>query len=150
LGIKERSEEMRRHIAILLMGIAVVVLWDGIDNNCNGEIGEKPACTLEITDEYPHFWSSFDGLRPPIGATITSNCGAAIDISSIQMNVSSKGGNSSKVVPEITGNGSQISVEWIPGYDFEENTKCTVIIKALDESGLSAEKKWIFLLEFNY
>jgi len=141
---------MRKHVAAILTVFAMVILGGGVYSNCNGETGEKPDCVVEITEEYPLFWSSFDGLRPPVGASVKSTCGAAIDISSIQMHVSTKGGNKAKVAPEIKGSGSQVSVEWIPGYDFEENTRCTVSITARDEKGRSAEKVWTFFLEFNY
>jgi len=141
---------MRRHIVLMFLGFALVIFGGGIYNDCKGEIDEKPECTIEITEEHPHFWSSFDGLRPPIGATITSTCGDNIDISSIQMNVSTKGGKTTKVFPEINGSGSKVSVEWVPEYDFEENIRCTVTIKAQDEKGRNAEKTWKFLLEFNY
>jgi hypothetical protein len=116
---------------------------DGIDNNCNGVIDEEATCDPEITLYGPIGTGT---PIPNIRARIISDCGVAIDQSTIEMIFDDE-----VVEPVVTVNSaSEIQLNYTPPEPLSVGSEHDVTVRAQDVNGGSAEKSWSFEVALTY
>jgi hypothetical protein len=116
-------------------------MLDGL-SGLAGAGGEAPACPLDVTAWQPK--GSASSAQPTISATFRSQCGAAIDISSIEMYV-----DTLPVTPTVSGSGSEVTITYVPEsplMDWEQNSNHPVDVRVQDVNGTQGEKYWSFFV----
>jgi hypothetical protein len=116
---------------------------DGIDNNCNGVIDEEATCDPEITLYGPIGTGT---VSPNIRAKVISECGVAIDQSTIEMLFD--GDSVDPVVTVISA--SEIQLNYTPPVPLTLSTRHNVTVSARDVNGGSAAKSWSFEVALTY
>ena len=100
-------------------------------------------CALVVPEWAPR--GSAPTARPRISATLTSSCGAAIDLSSIRMTVDDE-----EVKATTDGSGATVTVSYTPQSPLTEGADHDVAVQAKDEKGVTGEKRWTFSLGDTY
>jgi hypothetical protein len=124
--------------SVLFAGTMLVVSSMGV-----GVSVPAQECALEVPEWAPR--GSASSARPRITATLTSTCGAAIDLSSIRMTLDDEA-----VMPTPDGTGSQVTVTFTPASALLAESDHTVTVQARDAKGTKGEKTWAFHLGDTY
>lgn len=98
---------------------------------------QTQGCAVEAADWAPR--GSAKTARPTITVVLTSTCGAAIDLSSIQMTVDDEA-----VMAKAEGAGPKITVSYTPESALVEEEDHTVVVRVRDVKGTAGEKTWTF------
>jgi hypothetical protein len=100
-------------------------------------------CALEAPEWAPR--GSATTTRPRVSVTLTSTCGAAIEVSSIKMTIDDE-----TVMPKVDGSGSKVTVSYTPESALEQEADHTVVVQARDAAGTPGEKRWTFHIGDTY
>ena len=104
--------------------------------------GGAPACSFAATAWQP--MGIAPHARPTISATFKSQCGAEIDISSLEMYLDYE-----KVTPTVSGSGSEVTITYEPPadlVDWEQDATHSVRVLVQDVYGTEGEKSWDFVV----
>jgi hypothetical protein len=102
--------------------------------------GGAPVCTIDFTEWQPT--GIGNSSMPTISAIIKSRCGAAIDISSIDMYL-----DYVKIYPTANGSGSEVMITYdtpAPLGEWEQNAAHEVVLLVQDIYGTKGEISWYF------
>jgi glucosamine 6-phosphate synthetase-like amidotransferase/phosphosugar isomerase protein len=122
----------RWQLAPIVMLAASTVSWTGAQK-----------CEVTVPEWAPR--GSADTARPRISATLTSTCGAAIDVSSVRMTVDKQA-----VKPTMEGSDATVTVVYVPPSALLEEADHTVAVQAQDEKGVPGERTWTFHVPDTY
>ena len=105
--------------------------------------GAQEDCAVTIPEWAPR--GSAETVRPKIVATVTSTCGAAIDVASVRMTVDEE-----PVAPTTDGSGAKVTIVYVPESALLEEADHTVTVDAMDVNGVAGQRTWTFYLPDTY
>jgi hypothetical protein len=100
-------------------------------------------CAIEAPEWAPR--GSATTARPTISVTLTSTCGAAIEVSSIKMTIDDE-----TATPKVDGSGPKITLSYTPESALAQEADHTVVVQARDAAGTTGEKRWTFHIGDTY
>jgi hypothetical protein len=100
-------------------------------------------CAIDAPEWAPR--GSANSAKPRISVTLTSSCGAAIDVGSVHMTIDDEA-----VMPTTDGTGAKVVVTYTPTEALVQEADHTVAVRAQDAKGTRGEKIWTFHLGDTY